>query len=159
MPYCTSYFKFLSNDFGVSESKTRTLPYKTWGSGGYHFVSIAYSISSFTFPLQSVFPLTLTIEISTHPTDISLSFTSLWYFMIYEKSLFLTCPKDEKVYVSYNIDILLYYLRWYEIVIDFFFFQQSLSSAFCYVGTEEGMNSLFYESHSNQHVGLLHSST
>ena len=26
--------------------KTRTLPYKTWGSGGYHFVSIAHSISS-----------------------------------------------------------------------------------------------------------------
>ena len=22
----------------------RTLPYKTWGSGGYHFVSIAHSI-------------------------------------------------------------------------------------------------------------------
>ena len=32
--------------FGVSQSKTRTLPYKTWGSGGYHFVSIAHSISS-----------------------------------------------------------------------------------------------------------------
>ena len=43
MPYCTSY----SNDFGVSQSKTRTLPNKTWGSGGYHFVSIAHSISSF----------------------------------------------------------------------------------------------------------------
>ena len=27
MPYCTSYFKIFSNDFGVSESKTRTLPY------------------------------------------------------------------------------------------------------------------------------------
>ena len=26
--------------------KTRTLPNKTWGSGGYHFVSIADSISS-----------------------------------------------------------------------------------------------------------------
>ena len=38
---------FYSNDFGVSQSKTRTLPYKTWGSGGYHFVSIAHSISSF----------------------------------------------------------------------------------------------------------------
>ena len=25
---------FYSNDFGVSQSKTRTLPYKTWGSGG-----------------------------------------------------------------------------------------------------------------------------
>ena len=47
MPYCTSYFKFLFNDFGVGQSKTRTLPYKTWGSGGYHFVSIAHSISSF----------------------------------------------------------------------------------------------------------------
>ena len=46
MPYCTSYFMFYSNDFGVSQSKTRTLPYKTWGSGGYHFVSIAHSISS-----------------------------------------------------------------------------------------------------------------
>ena len=88
MPYCTSYFKFLSawfwgfpelnkdfaittygggdpslichfttwchtappilnfysNAFGVSQSKTRTLPYKTWGSGGYHFVSISHSI-------------------------------------------------------------------------------------------------------------------
>ena len=38
---------FYSNDFGVSQSRTRTLPYKTWGSGGYHFVSIAHSISSF----------------------------------------------------------------------------------------------------------------
>ena len=38
---------FYSNDFGVPQSKTRTLPYKTWGSGGYHFVSIAHSISSF----------------------------------------------------------------------------------------------------------------
>ena len=47
MPYCTSFFKFYSNDFRVSQSKTRTLPYKTWGSGGYHFVSIAHSISSF----------------------------------------------------------------------------------------------------------------
>ena len=49
MPYCTSYLSFYSNDFGVSHSKTRTLPYKTWGSRarGYHFVSIAYSISSF----------------------------------------------------------------------------------------------------------------
>ena len=25
---------FYSNDFGVSQSKTRTLPYKTWESGG-----------------------------------------------------------------------------------------------------------------------------
>ena len=49
MPYCTSYFKFLSAYFWVSQSKTRTLPYKTWGSGGYHFVSIANSISSFFF--------------------------------------------------------------------------------------------------------------
>ena len=32
---------------GFSQSKTRTLPYKTWGSRGYHFVSIAHSISSF----------------------------------------------------------------------------------------------------------------
>ena len=38
---------FKSNDFGVSQSKRRTLPYKTWGSGGYHVVSIAHSISSF----------------------------------------------------------------------------------------------------------------
>ena len=37
---------FYSNDFGVSQSKTRTLPYKAWGSGGYHFVSIAHRISS-----------------------------------------------------------------------------------------------------------------
>ena len=35
-----------SNDFGVSQSKTRTLPYTTWGSGGYRFVSIDHSISS-----------------------------------------------------------------------------------------------------------------
>ena len=42
---------FYSNDYGVSQSKTRTLPYKTWGSGGYHFVSIAHSISS----LKSMF--------------------------------------------------------------------------------------------------------
>ena len=47
MPYCTSYFNFYPHNFGVSQSKTRTLPYKTWGSGGYHFVSIAHSISSF----------------------------------------------------------------------------------------------------------------
>ena len=47
MPYCTSYIlNFYPHDFGVSQSKTRTLPYKTWGSGGYHFVSIAHSISS-----------------------------------------------------------------------------------------------------------------
>ena len=46
MPYCTSYFKLYPHDFGVSQSKTRTLPYKTWGSRGYHFVSIAQSISS-----------------------------------------------------------------------------------------------------------------
>ena len=26
MPYCTSYFKFYPHDFGVSQSKTRTLP-------------------------------------------------------------------------------------------------------------------------------------
>ena len=37
MPYCTSYFKFYPHDFGVSQSKTRTLPYKTWGSGGIIF--------------------------------------------------------------------------------------------------------------------------
>ena len=49
MPYCTSYFKFYPHDFGVSHSKTRTLPYKTWGSGGIIFVSIAHSISSFGF--------------------------------------------------------------------------------------------------------------
>ena len=30
--------------FRVSQSKKRTLPYKTWGSGGFHFVSIAHSI-------------------------------------------------------------------------------------------------------------------
>ena len=53
MPYCTSCF--YSNDFGVSQSKTRTLPYKTWGSGGYHFVSIAHSISSFNCCLQSIY--------------------------------------------------------------------------------------------------------
>ena len=46
MPYCTSYFKILFEWFWGFQSKTRTLPYKTWGSGGYHFVSIAYSISS-----------------------------------------------------------------------------------------------------------------
>ena len=40
---------FYSHDFGVSQSKTRTLPYKTWGSGEYHFVSIAPSISSFLY--------------------------------------------------------------------------------------------------------------
>ena len=34
MPYCTSYLSFYSNDFGFPQSKTRTLPYKTWGSGG-----------------------------------------------------------------------------------------------------------------------------
>ena len=42
---------FYSNAFGVSQSKTRTLPYKTWGSGGYHFVSIAHSISSLCLEL------------------------------------------------------------------------------------------------------------
>ena len=47
MSYCTSYFKFLFEWFWGSQTKTRTLPYKTWGSGGYHFVSIAYSISSY----------------------------------------------------------------------------------------------------------------
>ena len=31
---------------GVSQSKTRTLQYKTWGGRGNHFLSIAYSISS-----------------------------------------------------------------------------------------------------------------
>ena len=46
MPYCTFYLSFYLNDFGVSQSKTRTLPYKTWGRGGYHFVSIAHRISS-----------------------------------------------------------------------------------------------------------------
>ena len=46
MPYCTSYFKFLFEWFWGFPEQTRTLPYKTWGSGGYHFVSIAHSISS-----------------------------------------------------------------------------------------------------------------
>ena len=48
MPYTAPPISsFYSNDYGVSQSKTRTLPYKTWGSKGYHFVSIAHSISSF----------------------------------------------------------------------------------------------------------------
>ena len=75
--------------------------------------------------------------------------------MIYKKSLFLNdvfsgesgrCLNDGKVYVNYNIGILLYYLHWYEIIY-FFFFQQSLSSELCYVGTAERRNSLFCESH------------
>ena len=37
---------FYLTDFGVSQSKTRTLPFNTWWSGGFHFVSIAHSISS-----------------------------------------------------------------------------------------------------------------
>ena len=80
--------------------------------------------------------------------------------MINKKSLFLNdvfsgergrCLNDGKVYVNYNIGILLYYLHWYEILIYFFFFQQSLSSELCYVGTAERRNSLFCESH-GQHV-------
>ena len=50
MPYTAPpilNLSFYSNYFWMSQSKTRTLPYKTWGSGGYHFVSIAHSISSF----------------------------------------------------------------------------------------------------------------
>ena len=47
-----SILNFYSNDFGFPQSKTRTLPYKTWGSGGYHFVSIAHSISSFDINLR-----------------------------------------------------------------------------------------------------------
>ena len=46
---------FYPHDFGVSQSKTRTLPYKTWGSGGYHFVSIAHSISSFETHISSLY--------------------------------------------------------------------------------------------------------
>ena len=57
IPYCTSYLKFLySTDFGVSQSKTlRTLPYKTWGSGGYHFVSIAHSISCSVSDISGIY--------------------------------------------------------------------------------------------------------
>ena len=49
MSYCTSYFKFLFEWFWGFPEHTRTLPYKTWGSGGYHFVSIAHSISSLPY--------------------------------------------------------------------------------------------------------------
>ena len=58
MPYCTSYFKFLFEWFVVFQSKTRTFPYKTWGSGGYHFVSIAHSFSSFCMcqPIKQATP-------------------------------------------------------------------------------------------------------
>ena len=47
MLYCTSYFKFLFEWFWGFPEQNKDLPYKTWGSGGYHFVSIAHSISSF----------------------------------------------------------------------------------------------------------------
>ena len=34
MPYWPPILSFYLNDFGVSQSKTRTFSYKTWGSGG-----------------------------------------------------------------------------------------------------------------------------
>ena len=57
MPYAPPYLKFSPPGFGVSQSKTRTLPYKRWGSGGYmyHFVSIAQSISSLLLQTLRVF--------------------------------------------------------------------------------------------------------
>ena len=55
LPYSTSYLSFYSNDFGVSQSKTRTLPCKTWGSKGYNFLSIVHRISSFKAALTKIF--------------------------------------------------------------------------------------------------------
>ena len=50
MPYCTSYFKFLSAWFwGVTE-QNKDFAIQNMGERGYHFVSIAHSISS--LPLE-----------------------------------------------------------------------------------------------------------
>ena len=49
MPYCTSYFKFLFKWFlGVPE-QNKDFDLQNLGERGYHFVSIAHSISSILF--------------------------------------------------------------------------------------------------------------
>ena len=81
MSYCTSYFKFLSAWFWVSQSKTRILPYKTWGSGGYHFVSIAHSISSFVLNRCKII-----LCDKTHPKT-----RKRFYNFLYKKNEFYKC--------------------------------------------------------------------
>ena len=46
MPYCTSYFKFLSAWFWGVPEQIKDFAIQNMGKRGYHFVSIAHSISS-----------------------------------------------------------------------------------------------------------------
>ena len=54
MPYCTSYLKFLSAWFWGFPEQTKDFAIQNRGSGGYHFVSIAHSISSFFKRQQTI---------------------------------------------------------------------------------------------------------
>ena len=47
MPYCTSYFKFLFEWFWGFPEQNKDFAIQNMGERGYHFVSIAHSISSF----------------------------------------------------------------------------------------------------------------
>ena len=48
MPYCTSYFKFLSAWFWGVPQQNKDFAIQNMGELGYHFLSIAHSISSFS---------------------------------------------------------------------------------------------------------------
>ena len=82
---------FYPHDFGVSQSKTRTLPYKTWRSGGYHFVSIAHSISSFYWGNQWS----------------RRSFSKLWCFVQSTK----LCALEFSFWHGYFITVIIMYLH------------------------------------------------
>ena len=47
MPYCTSYFKFLFEWFWGFPEQNDDFAIQNMGERGYHFVSIAHSISSY----------------------------------------------------------------------------------------------------------------
>ena len=49
MPYCTSYFKFLFEWFWGVPKQNKDFAIQNMGERGYHFVSIAHSISSFIY--------------------------------------------------------------------------------------------------------------
>ena len=54
MPYCTSYFKFLSEWFWGFPEQNKDFAIQNMGEWGYHFVSIAHSISSFCFNYRHI---------------------------------------------------------------------------------------------------------
>ena len=89
MSYCTSYFKFLSAWFRGFLKQNKDFAIQNMGKRGYRFVSIAHSISSYTWVrFWQIYPVLSNIAARRHFVEKTLSTeTIVGFFLPWERTL------------------------------------------------------------------------